>query len=215
MARTNTATTSQSWPLNAPLGADARIDSTYAPPNLAQARSRREFLKTADTRRRCGYCFQSIAQRQDEGPRLDVENVPVLRPNAVGEGERCGSEEVHVNVARPAEQVVLEVVILQVAQTVRHVRLARQEWLFPERLTGSRDTHASADIGRRLAQQQLRTERGRPQLGMRQIEVVDSLGNMVRELVGQRAAQAKWRAVRPDDIDSGELRLFAAVQREL
>ena len=46
------------------------------------------------------------------------------------------------------------------------------------------------------------------------IEIVDALGDVVGELVGEREADAERRAVVADDIDAGDLRLLAGILGE-
>ncbi len=72
----------------------------------------------------------------------------------------------------------------------------------------------AAHVVRQVADQHLRAERGRPQLGMGEPEIVDALGDVVGEFVGEGEADAERRAVVADHIDAGDLRLLAAVQRE-
>src|SRR5437764_1758419 len=56
---------------------------------------------------------QPIAQWQPERICLDLELVTLLRAYAVAEGERGGAEEVDVNVSRPAELGIFELMIFE------------------------------------------------------------------------------------------------------
>src|SRR5438105_9728028 len=78
-----------------------------------------------------GLQLQAIDERRSEGRRLDLPALAGLDPDAVGEAERRGAEEMHVHIARPAEQRVLEVMVLEVRDRVRHVRLAAEKRLLP------------------------------------------------------------------------------------
>src|SRR4051812_22729424 len=91
--------------------------------------------------------LQSVAQRPPELGYLDLEHVAGLGLEPVRKAERRCAEEMGVHVARTAEQRVLEVVALQVLDTVRHVALARQERLLPRRRAAPTDARRATDIG--------------------------------------------------------------------
>src|SRR5277367_3060686 len=135
MTAMNTATTTQSAELNA---------------LTIQIRS-----ETANCAHRRGNGFQRVAQRQRKWRCLDLEHISVLRLDMIGEGERRGSEKMHVQVSRPAKQGVFKMMVFQIPDMVRHIRLPGEERLLPYRLAGARDARAAADVGRQFAQQQL------------------------------------------------------------
>ena len=157
---------------------------------------------------------EAVAQRQREGRRRNLEDVALPRLDAVGEGQGRGAEEVDVDVAGAPEQGIFEMVVLEVGEAVRHVRLAAQEGLLPQDLPVAQDPAGAAQILRQIADQQFRSQRGRTQLGMGEPEVIAALGDMVGEFVGEREAQAARPAVGVDQIDAGDLGLLAAVERE-
>jgi hypothetical protein len=66
-----------------------------------------------------------------------------------------------------------------------------------------------------FADQQRRAEAAIAQLGMGQVQVVLALGHVVRELVADGVADAVRLAVVADHVQAGDLRLFAAVEREV
>ena len=117
----------------------------------------------------------------------------------------------HMDVAGLAEDRVFEMMMLEIGDRMRHVGLARQERLFPERLAIAQDARRAANVGRQVADQDFRAEGGVAQLRMRQIEIIDALGDVVGKFVRQGKADAKRRAVIADDVDAGDLRLLAAV----
>ena len=50
---------------------------------------------------------------------------------------------------------------------------------------------------------------------MRQVQIVHPLHDVIGKLVGQREAQPARRAVRGDEVDAGQFRLLAAVERKV
>ena len=120
----------------------------------------------------------------------------------------------YMHVARLAERRIFEVMVFEIGDGVRHVRFARQERLFPQRLAVAHDARGAADVGRQVADQNLRSERGVAQLGMGEEEIVHALGDMVGKFVRQREADAERCAVVADDIDAGDLGFLAGVLGE-
>src|SRR5579862_8566233 len=84
---------------------DANRVHRYSSPRFSLWKRR---SKTPYRRVRRRHGLQSIAQRQRERRRLDLEDVAVARLDAVGERQRRRAEEMHMQVARPAEQRVFE-----------------------------------------------------------------------------------------------------------
>src|SRR5450631_689869 len=99
--------------------------------NTSLPPTRKITLQVPDVHGRRSRGVPRIAQGQSEGLRLDFEHVAVLRLDAVGEGQGGRAEEMHVYIARTAEKIVLEVVVLEVTDMVRHVVLAGQELFLP------------------------------------------------------------------------------------
>ena len=77
-------------------------------------------------------CREGVAEGPDEEGRVDLEAVAGLGLDPVGAAQDGRAQEVAVDVAGAAEQVVLEQVVLHVGQGVGHVRLAGQERGLPE-----------------------------------------------------------------------------------
>ena len=67
----------------------------------------------------------------------------------------------------------------------------------------------------RSPDQELGAEAGLAELGMGEPEVVDPLGHVVGELVGEGEADAARGAVGADQVEAGDLRLLAAVEGEV
>ena len=96
-----------------------------------------------------------------------------------------------MKVARTTEQIVLEVMILQVGNRMRHIGFAGQERLFPDRLAAAQDARGPTNVRRQLADQDFGTEGSVAQLGMGEEEIVHPLRHMVGEFVGEGEADAQ------------------------
>jgi hypothetical protein len=120
---------------------------------------------------------------------------------------------VHVHVARAAEVAVLEVMVLEVGDGVRHVVVAGEPGVAPQRLAVAREAGAARHAGRQLAQQQLGAVGALTQLGMRQVEIVLALHHVVRIFVAEREADPVYRGVVADQVQADHLDLVAAVER--
>ena len=78
--------------------------------------------------------------------------------DAVGEAQRRRAEEVHVQITGPPEQRILEAVLFQVADPVRHVGLAADERLLPQRFAIALAPRRALNVVRQFAEQKLGTE---------------------------------------------------------
>src|SRR5687767_4005023 len=103
-------------------------------------------------------------------------------------------------------------VMLDVAQRMRHVRLAGQERHLPQSAACADDSGNPAHVAWQLAAEQLGTECRRPQFRVREPQVVRALRDVIGKFVRQTVAEAPWATGRIYDIDAGDLRLFAAVE---
>ena len=108
--------------------------------------------------------MQRIAHRQGEGRGGDFEHIAFLRCDAIAERQRRRAEEMDMDVAGTAEQVIFEMMMFQIGEAVRHIAFARQERLFPDRDAIAQDAAGTLDMRRRGADQQFRAKRGLPQL---------------------------------------------------
>src|SRR3546814_10142723 len=75
-----------------------------------------------------------------------------------------------------------------------HVGLAGRKGLAPDRLAAAPDARLALDPGGRSAEQQLGPEGAGPELGVRQVEVIALLQQVVGELVAEREADPPWPA---------------------
>ena len=76
------------------------------------------------------------------------------RVYAIGERERRCPEEMDMHIARPAKQAVLEMVMLEIGDRVRHVRFARKKRFLPEHLVSPTDAAGAPNVGGKIAQQE-------------------------------------------------------------
>src|SRR5262245_32116636 len=100
--------------------------------------------------------------------------------------------------------------MLEVFERMRHVRLAREKRLLPDRVAVTNDAARAAHAVGKGAEEKFRTERGLPQLGVGEPEIVHPLDHMVRKFVPERESQAYGVSLFVDQIDAGDLRLLAA-----
>src|SRR4029078_11655985 len=102
--------------------------------------------------------LQGIVERKSELSSFDLEYIPGFGPDAGGEGERRRSEGVDVDVARPAEIVVFEMVGFEIRDGLVHVGLAGQKRLLEDDVPAAPDARDAADVVRQLAEQEFRSE---------------------------------------------------------
>ena len=143
---------------------------------------------------------QRVAQRQHERIGADVEHVARLGSNLIGEGQSGSAEEMHMYVARAAEQTVLEVVVLEVGDGVGHVGFAGQKGLLPQQALVPIDSAHAAYVGRQLTREQLGAERHRSELGVCQPQIVVALRDVIGEFIGEAEAEPHRRPVGVDQV---------------
>src|SRR3546814_6637604 len=97
-------------------------------------------------------------------------------------------------IAGAAEAGIFEMVVFEVADRVRHIRLTRDEGLFPDRLAVAHDAAGAFDMIGERAGQQFGAERGRAQLGMREPKIIAAFGDVIGKFVGEREAEPYRRA---------------------
>ncbi|MPL90050.1 hypothetical protein SDC9_36095 [bioreactor metagenome] len=157
---------------------------------------------------------ERVAQRQAELRRGDLEHVARPGRQLRGKAERGGAEHVHMQIARAPERGVFEMVVLEICDRVRHVLLARQERLVEDHRIAAQDARAALDMRGQRAEPQLRAEARRAEFRMGEEQIVDPFRHMIGELVGEAEAEAVRHAVGADHIETGDLRLLAAVEGE-
>lgn len=105
-----------------------------------------------------GDILERIAQGCAKGLSSNLEDIAVFRLDAIGHGERCRSEVMDMQIARPTEAVILEVVIFEVGQSMAHIGFACQEGLLPDRFALAQDAAHALDRGGDLADKHLRPD---------------------------------------------------------
>src|SRR5262249_43432641 len=111
-----------------------------------------------------GFRHHGVAERATEGGHVDLETVADARLDALGGTQDGCAEVVGMGVAGPPEHRVAEMVVLEIADRVRHVGLAAQEFALPDDLVAAHDAGMAAHVLRQLAEQELRPQRALPQL---------------------------------------------------
>jgi hypothetical protein len=96
---------------------------------------------------------EGVLERLSELGAFDFEAVTGAGSNTHGEAQRCGSEEMHVSFAWPTEYCVLEVVVLEPRDVVRHVRFATPKRALPQHLAVPHDPRFTAQALRQLPKQ--------------------------------------------------------------
>ena len=117
----------------------------------------------------------------------------------------------NVNIAGSPEEVIFEVMELEIGDRVRHVRLAGDERLLPDDPAVAEDAAFARQVARQRSGAKLWPDRAGSELRMGKIEVVLLLHDVIGIFIAERKAQPHRRAVARDHVDSGDLRLFAAV----
>src|SRR3546814_16463568 len=87
-----------------------------------------------------------VAHRHRERRGFDLEHVAGLRLDTLAERQRRGAEKMDVDIAGAAEAGIFEMVVFEVADRVRHIRLTRDEGLFPDRLAVAHDAAGAFDM---------------------------------------------------------------------
>ena len=100
-----------------------------------------------------------------------------------------------VDVTRPAEIRIFEMMGFEVGDGMRHVRFAGQERLLEDHRLAAADARDAAHVVRQVAEQQLRSERARPELGVGKEQIVPPLHDVIGEFVEEREADPPGLAV--------------------
>src|SRR6185312_2785982 len=109
-----------------------------------------------------GLRHHGVAQRAAEGGHVDLEAVADARLDALGRTQDRCTEVVGVGVAGPAEHRIAEMIVLEIADRVRHVGLAAQELALPDDLVAAHDAGLAAHVRRQLAEQKFGPKRTLP-----------------------------------------------------
>src|SRR4029079_5278480 len=119
-----------------------------------------------------------------------------------------------MNVPRPAKLSIFELVPFEVREAVRHVRFAGEKRLLPDDRTSAEDPAGAFHMIGRGSDQDFRTKRGLPELGIGKPQIIVALRDVIAELVRQAKAEPVRYPIRTDQIDARQLRLLPAVLRE-
>ena len=143
-----------------------------------------------------------------------MHHVPIGELHIVPEAERIRSEEVNMQIARNPVLRIFEVMVLDICQTVAHDGLAGPYLAAPDHLAGALHPDLAGNMIESRIDDQLRTDRARPELRMGEIQIVSLFEPVIRELVAHRHANAARETLRIDEVDARYLRFLAAVLGE-
>ena len=115
-----------------------------------------------------GSTASRIDERRAQRRQIDLEFIAGLRPDAIDEAQGRRAEEVQVHVARNPVLPVLEVVVLEIGETVAHVAFTRQEGLLPQHLAVAADAAGAFEVRRQLAGVEHGSDAALPQFRVRQ-----------------------------------------------
>ncbi len=84
------------------------------------------------------YHLYRVAQGAAESIEMNFHEVSVLQFDPLPEAQRMRAQKMDVHISRPAMEFKFEMVMLQVAQAVRHFLFAARDRLRPELLAAAR-----------------------------------------------------------------------------
>ena len=102
--------------------------------------------------------FQRIPQWTTKTWSRNFEAVAGLGNDTRIAAQGSGTEKVAVDVAGLSEQLIFEMVMLQIADRVRHTLFTGQEGCFPKRLAVPLDSDLAGDFRRRRSNDDFRPE---------------------------------------------------------
>ena len=107
-----------------------------------------------------GFCFFSdrVLQRPPEAIESDLGDVAIAQHNACTKGQRIGTEEMNVNIARLAVACELEMMMFEIRKTVAHILVTASNRLMPDRLSCAFDANLAANIVEGTVDHQLRSQ---------------------------------------------------------
>jgi hypothetical protein len=152
-----------------------------------------------------------VAKRAAKTLEANPCNVSFNEYDVVSERERVGPVEVDVDAAGLTVACELEVMMFQVGQAVTHVLLSAGDLFVPEGCARALDAYVTGDVGEGCSQHKFGAQAADAELGAREVEVITSLEFVIGELIALSDTDAKWSAIGRNDVDAGELGLFAAV----
>src|SRR5689334_12979856 len=111
-----------------------------------------------------GRYMDRIAQGPPKSFERNLHYVSILQGDTSPETQAVRSKEVDVNVARPAMSLELEMMMLEVPQTVTHFRFAGSEGSGPDRASSSLDIHLHSQRREFRVDNNLRSQSARSEL---------------------------------------------------
>src|SRR5215470_2829646 len=141
----------------------------------------------------------------------DFCNITVFEDDSSTERQHICTEEMDVDLSRLAVSCKLEVMVLEVGETMAHIGLAGGDLCLPERGPFAPDMNMASNVTEVRANDQLRTEAAATQLGASQVKVIAFLKPVISEFIALSDADAKRHAIRSDEVDSCKLGFFPSI----
>src|SRR5262245_52456535 len=116
-----------------------------------------------------------VPQRTAVAVEVNHHHIALLELNAVGEAQAVGAVKVHMNIPRTPVRVELEVVMLDVRNTVTHGLFAGNDLAMPYRAALPFDGHSTGYFVEIAVDDELRSQGTVTKLRARQIQVVPLL----------------------------------------
>jgi hypothetical protein len=86
-----------------------------------------------------------VTERPSEAFKANLHNISITEADVFAKTERTGAEIVHVHVSGAAVEFELKVMMLDVSETVAHLRFTCANCLRPERIAAPRDVYGARD----------------------------------------------------------------------
>ena len=132
-----------------------------------------------------------ILQRPAESRKLNSHNFAIRKLDACAEAERIGSQKVDMRVARAEVAGVLEMVVLQIFERVRHPRFATGDFLRPNPPPAAPDAGKSQDKIEPRIDNQFRPDCTGALFRRCQIEIIQLLQAMIGKFIRRRISAAE------------------------
>ena len=142
---------------------------------------------------------------------MDLHDITILQRHSLSETESVSSEKVDMQVARSPVRFVLEMMVFEVGETVRHCLISAENRARPFGFACAFNGYLSGQRIELRIRYKLGTDRTVPQLRCGEIEVVSLLEAMIRELVAGCHPKPARHTRSVDKVDACNLRLLSTV----
>jgi hypothetical protein len=134
-----------------------------------------------------------------------------VEADVFAKAERASTEIVHVHVSGAAVEFELKVMMLDVSETVAHLRFTGTNCLRSKKIAAPLDVYGAGDGFESRINDKLRAKGAHAQFRAGEVEVVFLLEYVIGKLVARGHAQPIRLPFRSDDVTCGDFGLFPAV----